>query len=202
MLDAISSTPEVAVFFLILCGAAAGALVAFFLLPSPRQVRRLQEEIDALRAEHERYKGQVTSHFHKTAELVGVMTQSYKNVYDHLAQGAQTLCEGPPALPADFGEARLIADASFVVGDEAPADASAVAENAGTDATERERRATDSGRSTERGSEATQTGGDRAAETAEQSSTPDAATAKARGNGTDDGHGHGHGEPPRPADGH
>jgi uncharacterized membrane-anchored protein YhcB (DUF1043 family) len=122
MLHVLSSTPEVAVFFLIVCGAAAGALVAFFLLPSPRQMRRLQDEIDTLRAEHERYRSQVTSHFHKTAELVGVMTQSYKNVYDHLAQGAQALCDGLPALPSGFGESRLIADASFVVGDEGASD--------------------------------------------------------------------------------
>jgi hypothetical protein len=90
------------------------------LLPSRREVKRLQAELDAARAEHQSYKGQVSSHFHKTAELVGVMTQSYKNVYDHLANGAQSLCDGPPALPAGFGESRMIADSSFVVGDETP----------------------------------------------------------------------------------
>jgi uncharacterized membrane-anchored protein YhcB (DUF1043 family) len=49
-------------------------------------------ELDAARREHDRYKGSVSDHFVKTADLVGEMTRSYAAVYDHLAGGAQLFC--------------------------------------------------------------------------------------------------------------
>ena len=37
------------------------------------------------------YKASVNQHFDKTSELVGDLTQSYVKVYQHLAEGSETL---------------------------------------------------------------------------------------------------------------
>ncbi len=90
-------------------GAFVGSLISVVVLPSTEELRRLRDELSALKKEHSSYREGVTQHFHKTSELVGEMTQSYKRVYDHLASGAQTLCEvpsGEETLP--FSAAPLI----------------------------------------------------------------------------------------------
>lgn len=53
---------------------------------------QVRAELDAARHEHDRYRGSVSDHFVKTADLVGEMTRSYAAVYDHLAGGAQLFC--------------------------------------------------------------------------------------------------------------
>jgi uncharacterized membrane-anchored protein YhcB (DUF1043 family) len=87
-----------------LVGVAVGLAIGRFVLPGTRKIKRLESEIEQLRRAHADYRSRVSSHFHKTSELVGQMTASYKAVYDHLADGAQTLCAGDalpgPAFPA------------------------------------------------------------------------------------------------------
>ena len=95
----------------LLLGIIVGAIAARLVLPSRRQLRRLSSELEALRAEHAAYRANVTSHFETTSGLVANMTASYKAVYDHLAAGAQSLCDGSKALEAgEFGAPRLVFD--------------------------------------------------------------------------------------------
>lgn len=75
------------------CGLAAGYLA----LPSVRRTRLLRAQLDQLLQEHQDYKSSVDTHFRKTADLVGDMTRSYAAVYDHLAGGARTFCDGAGA---------------------------------------------------------------------------------------------------------
>jgi uncharacterized membrane-anchored protein YhcB (DUF1043 family) len=90
-------------------GVATGLLFAMFVLPGGREAKRLAAELEALKTEHERYKGEVTGHFQKTSELFADMTQSYKAVYDHLAGGARELCDAPdPGRAVAFRATRLI----------------------------------------------------------------------------------------------
>ncbi len=58
----------------------------------------IEAELWKTKQDTDEYRHQVNHHFEKTAELVGKltnsykdMTQHYKKVYEHLAQGAQTL---------------------------------------------------------------------------------------------------------------
>lgn len=45
------------------------------------------------------YQQEVVGHFHQTSELLKEMTLQYRNIYEHLAQGAEALCpEGTLAL--------------------------------------------------------------------------------------------------------
>lgn len=73
-------------------GICLGLTLGYFAFPAIRQARRLREELESLRREHETYKAGVSEHFQKTADLVGEMTKSYAAVYDHLAGGARRFC--------------------------------------------------------------------------------------------------------------
>ena len=53
----------------------------------------LAEQLNDARTELETYKQDVAKHFEGTAELVNNLTNSYKDVHQHLADGAQNLCQ-------------------------------------------------------------------------------------------------------------
>jgi len=81
-------------------------------------VRQLEDQLEKEQKEHQAYRSGVTTHFQKTAELVGKMTDSYKAVYDHLAYGSQTLCGDYDALTSSvFGPPRIIHDPKIAVGE-------------------------------------------------------------------------------------
>jgi uncharacterized protein len=86
---------------------AAGAVVLFGVglligqrLGRTRQGDARQEAEDlkvALRQNEEdlrQYRAHVTDHFTQTADLVRTLTADYRAVYEHMAAGAQTLCNG------------------------------------------------------------------------------------------------------------
>jgi len=111
------------------CGIVVGRLTG----AAARRVGELEVELERARQDSARYRAQVNQHFVKTAELLGVMTASYRSVYEHLADGAKALCSeevvelSPAALrsrllpPAD--EARPIEQArpAAAAGTPAPA---------------------------------------------------------------------------------
>lgn len=53
----------------------------------------LKKQLDEAQQELNSYKDQVNSHFAQTAELVNNLTESYKEVHQHLASSAQELCK-------------------------------------------------------------------------------------------------------------
>lgn len=58
--------------------------------------RRLEDELAKAKLDLSTYRGQVERHFLKTSALFGKLTDNYREVYEHLAYGAQTLSkEGP-----------------------------------------------------------------------------------------------------------
>jgi hypothetical protein len=75
-------------------GGIIGAIAYRNLAPGKKKTDDLKAELDAARLEMETYKTSVNSHFDKTAELVNGLTQDYVKVYQHLAEGAQTLGDG------------------------------------------------------------------------------------------------------------
>ena len=97
-------------------GLLAGALTARLVLPSRKKIRELSSALDDARNELAAYRASVSDHFEKTSELVATMTASYKAVYDHLAVGAQTLCEDNAALAVGrFAAPRLVLDQDLTV---------------------------------------------------------------------------------------
>jgi uncharacterized protein len=92
-----------------------GLLIGRLLLPGPRQVRKLRDELESQRREQAAYKARVNEHFFKTSQLIGQMTESYKAVYDHLATGAQDLCATDTLPGGVFSSPRLIVDSTVDV---------------------------------------------------------------------------------------
>jgi len=84
-------------------GVVIGVVFASHLNTNPSRVRELENQIRDLKDNSNNYRDSVSDHFSMTAELVQHMTESYKEVYQHLATGAQELCSQEVAsklLPA------------------------------------------------------------------------------------------------------
>jgi uncharacterized membrane-anchored protein YhcB (DUF1043 family) len=75
----------------LVAGALIGALAYRLFAPSVKEAGKIKTELDDAREELNGYRTSVNQHFGKTAELVNELTQNYVRVYQHLAQGAQTL---------------------------------------------------------------------------------------------------------------
>ena len=78
----------------LLLGALIGILAYRLLAPSVRDSDKIRSDLEAARDELERYRASVNQHFDKTSALVNDLTQNYVKVYQHLAEGAQTLGDG------------------------------------------------------------------------------------------------------------
>ncbi len=95
---------------------AAVALVAMFLVglaigrASARRTadraRDLEDRLQLAEEEMNQYRAQVSDHFSDTSKLLRDLTLQYRTVYEHLADGARTLCpEAGRLLPNSFAEA-------------------------------------------------------------------------------------------------
>jgi hypothetical protein len=73
-------------------GLLVGALAYKQLKSDAAKVKLLEEQLENLEREHESYKDNVHSHFNNTATLLNNLTDSYREVYRHMAAGAQALC--------------------------------------------------------------------------------------------------------------
>lgn len=73
-------------------GVLAGALAYKQLMSDEVKVKSLEDQLRNLEKEHEAYKDNVHSHFNNTATLLNNLTDSYRDVYRHIASGAQALC--------------------------------------------------------------------------------------------------------------
>ncbi len=79
---------------------AVGALIGYLLGRSGSDAGKrqaLSSQLDEVKEELTTYKQGVTEHFEKTAALVNKLTDTYKDVHQHLAQGAQSLCDSDTA---------------------------------------------------------------------------------------------------------
>jgi uncharacterized protein len=124
-------------------GLVAGIAVAKRMNGStPSKVNELEARIQELQRHHAQYREHVSEHFGTTAELVQQMTESYRDVYQHLAVGAQELCNEDVAsklLPA--GEQSMFSSADDdsleppkdYAPKKAPGQSGALAENFGLD---------------------------------------------------------------------
>jgi len=72
-----------------LFGLFIGAGITFFIL---RAIMAKSSAVEKLEEEHSQYREGVDAHFVKTAELFKDLTDQYRDVYQHMAQGADQLC--------------------------------------------------------------------------------------------------------------
>lgn len=78
-------------------GAAAGGLLLGYLLgramaPGSSEARALEKQLQEARAEKQQLAGAVREHFVTTAEKINRLTEQHRDVYQHLASGAASLC--------------------------------------------------------------------------------------------------------------
>lgn len=77
------------------------------------RARELEDRLQLAEDEMNRYRHEVSEHFGQTSKLLRDLTLQYRNVYEHLAEGARTLCpEAGALLPGSLAEAALPAEAS------------------------------------------------------------------------------------------
>jgi uncharacterized membrane-anchored protein YhcB (DUF1043 family) len=77
------------------------------------RAREAEDRLQLAEDEMNRYRHEVSEHFGQTSQLLRDLTLQYRNVYEHLAEGARTLCpEAGVLLPGSLAEAALPAQAS------------------------------------------------------------------------------------------
>jgi uncharacterized membrane-anchored protein YhcB (DUF1043 family) len=59
-----------------------------------KQHRDLALKLEQVEQDRKAYETEVVEHFTETAKLLNNLTQSYREVHNHLARGADTLCNG------------------------------------------------------------------------------------------------------------
>lgn len=74
-------------------GGALGFFLNRYLKPAPPRNRDFEEQLHALQEQHRNFRYDVNAHFNRTAELLGQMADSYREVHNHLARGAIELCD-------------------------------------------------------------------------------------------------------------
>jgi len=91
---------------------AIGGGVGFYIA---RQIKDkhtvgLEKQLETTQNQLSEYQGEVNRHFLKTSLLFNKLTDDYRDVYEHLATGAQKLCNDKP-LPTtlDLPETRILA---------------------------------------------------------------------------------------------
>jgi len=92
---------------LVVVASIVAFLIGRFTSKGREDIVRLQGELEESRKALQDYRKQVTSHFRGTAQRVDALTESYRDVYKHLARGAQALCEKSEA-PQLLNEAKHI----------------------------------------------------------------------------------------------
>ena len=80
-------------------GVAAGALLLSRFSNEQHQSRELQKHLHDSQDALKNYKLEVNQHFTETARLLKQMAESYRDVHNHLAQGAQSLASDGSNTP-------------------------------------------------------------------------------------------------------
>ena len=77
-----------------LVGLLLGWLVGRRSSPGARKHRALTLKLDQVIQDKKAYEDEVVEHFTETARLLNNLTESYREVHNHLAEGAADLCHG------------------------------------------------------------------------------------------------------------
>ncbi len=100
----------------LIIGGAIGSLIGWYSALASRGdnkrkiILELESQLDQARQNKVDYEAEVTEHFARTADLLNKLTDDYRSVYTHLANGADQLCGdqismSEPALSAPLHDA-------------------------------------------------------------------------------------------------
>ena len=66
-----------------------------------QKYREVERKLDQVLQDKKAYEDEVVEHFSDTAKLLNNLTESYRDVHNHLAQGAAVLCQGEGPISLD-----------------------------------------------------------------------------------------------------
>lgn len=75
-------------------GFTLGTYLARRKAGSAESLQKLQQQLTQQQQQQEQYQNQVTEHFSQTGQLLNQLSNSYREVHNHLAQGATQLTDG------------------------------------------------------------------------------------------------------------
>jgi uncharacterized membrane-anchored protein YhcB (DUF1043 family) len=78
----------------IVAGLIVGLLMGRRTSGAARRYRDIALKLDQVMQDKKSYEAEVVEHFTKTGRLLNELTESYREVHNHLAQGADKLCHG------------------------------------------------------------------------------------------------------------
>lgn len=95
------STLTIAIFIIIAFafGLLIGGLAFNQLGREPKKQRDLEKHLHQEQEDFKGYRQQVQQHFGETSHLLKQLAENYRNVHNHLAQGANDLCNENPYQP-------------------------------------------------------------------------------------------------------
>lgn len=85
---------------------AGGFFAGRFLAPNQQKIKTLKNQLAEKEASHQRYREQVADHIAGSAKKFSGITQQYRELYQHLAEGAQDLCERR-AIPRELSTSHV-----------------------------------------------------------------------------------------------
>jgi uncharacterized membrane-anchored protein YhcB (DUF1043 family) len=109
----------------LIVGLIIGVLIGRSGQGSTLRQRRAEQQVEEVRNEYTRYQAQVNEHFMESAHLLRRFNDSYRDVNQHMARGANRLCndeEWLHELEQEAARARLEGGASNKEGTEPPRD--------------------------------------------------------------------------------
>lgn len=72
----------------------AGYLLGRRSTAGSQQARELENRLDQVTRDKQHFEDRVTEHFAETATRLNTLTENYRAIHEHLAEGADTLCAG------------------------------------------------------------------------------------------------------------
>ena len=76
-----------------LAGLLLGAFLYHLLSGSKNRNGKLEVQLNEMQQEFKEYQDKVGDHFTTTAHLINKLTDTYRDVHEHMANGAEDLCE-------------------------------------------------------------------------------------------------------------
>lgn len=78
----------------VVVGLVLGLLMGRRTSGGAKKYRDISLKLDQVMQDKKSYEAEVVEHFTETAKLLNGLTESYRDVHNHLAQGADKLCHG------------------------------------------------------------------------------------------------------------
>lgn len=78
---------------LVVVAAIGGFVAGRTLAPNQQKIKDLESQLAEKQSEHQKYREQVADHIAGSARKFQSITHQYRELYDHLSEGAQQLCE-------------------------------------------------------------------------------------------------------------